>query len=48
MTTRRQFITYSGLSILSGSIASCTGGQKAGGSGEIEFWTMQLQPKFTS
>ncbi len=48
MTTRRQFITYSGLSILSGSIASCTGGQKGGGSGEIEFWTMQLQPKFTS
>jgi putative chitobiose transport system substrate-binding protein len=48
MTTRRQFITYSSLSILSGSIISCTGGQKTGGSGEIEFWTMQLQPKFTS
>ncbi len=48
MTTRRQFIAYSGLSILSGSIVSCTGGQKAGGSGEVEFWTMQLQPKFTS
>jgi putative chitobiose transport system substrate-binding protein len=48
MTTRRQFIAYSGLSIISGSIASCGGGQKNGGSGEIEFWTMQLQPKFTS
>jgi putative chitobiose transport system substrate-binding protein len=48
MTTRRQFITYSSLSILSGSIVSCTGGQKTGGSSEIEFWTMQLQPKFTS
>jgi putative chitobiose transport system substrate-binding protein len=47
MTTRRQFITYSGCSLLAGSIASCTGGQKTGGNGEIEFWTMQLQPKFT-
>jgi putative chitobiose transport system substrate-binding protein len=48
MTTRRQFIAYSSLSLLAGSIASCTGGQKAGGSGTVEFWTMQLQPKFTS
>jgi putative chitobiose transport system substrate-binding protein len=48
MTTRRQFIAYASLSILSGSIASCTGGSKTGGSGEIEFWTMQLQPKFTT
>jgi putative chitobiose transport system substrate-binding protein len=48
MTTRRQFIAYSSLSLLAGSIASCTGGQKTGGGGTIEFWTMQLQPKFTS
>jgi putative chitobiose transport system substrate-binding protein len=48
MTTRRQFIAYASLSILSGSIASCTGGAKTAGSGEIEFWTMQLQPKFTT
>jgi putative chitobiose transport system substrate-binding protein len=48
MTTRRQFIAYSSLSLLAGSIASCTGGQKTGGVGTIEFWTMQLQPKFTS
>ncbi len=48
MTTRRQFIAYASLSILAGSIASCTGGAKTEDSGAIEFWTMQLQPKFTN
>jgi putative chitobiose transport system substrate-binding protein len=46
MTTRRQFFTYSGLSIFSAALASCSGSQTSG-SGQIEFWTMQLQPKFT-
>jgi putative chitobiose transport system substrate-binding protein len=46
MTTRRQFFTYSGLGVISTLLASCFGGQKAN-SNEIEFWTMQLQPKFT-
>jgi putative chitobiose transport system substrate-binding protein len=46
MTTRRQFFTYSGLGAISTLLASCFGGQKAN-SNEIEFWTMQLQPKFT-
>jgi putative chitobiose transport system substrate-binding protein len=46
MTTRRQFFTYSGLSIFSAALASC-GGSQTSGSGQIEFWTMQLQPKFT-
>jgi putative chitobiose transport system substrate-binding protein len=47
MTTRRQFFTYSGSSVLSAILASCIGGTKTVSSGEIEFWTMQLQPKFT-
>jgi putative chitobiose transport system substrate-binding protein len=47
MTTRRQFFIYSGFGTLSAILASCTGGSKATTSGEIEFWTMQLQPKFT-
>jgi putative chitobiose transport system substrate-binding protein len=46
MTTRRQFFTYSGLSIFSAALASC-GSSQTSGSGQIEFWTMQLQPKFT-
>jgi putative chitobiose transport system substrate-binding protein len=46
MTTRRQFFTYSGLGILSTILSSCFGSKKAN-SNEIEFWTMQLQPKFT-
>jgi putative chitobiose transport system substrate-binding protein len=47
MTTRRQFFTYSGLGLVSTVLASCIGGQKSSSSGQIEFWTMQLQPKFT-
>jgi putative chitobiose transport system substrate-binding protein len=46
MTTRRQFFTYSSLSIFSAALASC-GSSQTSGSGQIEFWTMQLQPKFT-
>jgi putative chitobiose transport system substrate-binding protein len=46
MTTRRQFFTYSGLGILSTILSSCFGGKKVN-SNEIEFWTMQLKPKFT-
>jgi putative chitobiose transport system substrate-binding protein len=47
MTTRRQFFTYSGLGLFSTLLTSCFGSQKSSGSGQIEFWTMQLQPKFT-
>jgi putative chitobiose transport system substrate-binding protein len=52
MKTRRQFVSYFGLGMISTLLASCSGGPKptssSGPAGsEIEFWTMQLQPKFT-
>jgi putative chitobiose transport system substrate-binding protein len=46
MTTRRQFVTYSGLGLFSTALASCVGSTKSSSSGEIEFWTMQLESKF--